>query len=1346
MVKATKHIVIILLLLLAQVNYAQYNGGSSDGFANQTYTLTTCGTPSQFYAFMGGTGDGATIQTYTLTTCGTPSQFYAFMGGNSDGASINNYTLTSCGTPNQYYAYMGGNGDGFTINTYTTTTCGTPSQYYAYMGGNADGFAAQTYTLTTCGTPSQFYAYTGGTSDGAAAQTFTLTACGTPNQYYAYMGGTADGFSKDVYNQCPTAPPVANFSATPTTICAGSTVNFTDMSTQSPSAWSWTFQGGTPSTYTVQNPSVVYNTPGTYSVSLTAVNGMGSNTYTVANYITVVASPTANAGSDVAICTGSSTTLTATGGTTYSWTPSIGLSATNIANPVATPTATTVYTVIVGNGTCSSTDAMTVTVNSVPVANAGSDASICIGSATTFSASGGTSYNWSPSTGLSSTTISNPTASPTVTTVYTVTAFNGACSATDALTLTVNSLPTANAGSDLAICSGSSTTLTATGGPSYSWSPATGLSSTTIANPVATPTASVNYTVTVTDGNGCQKSDAMLLTVNPLPNANAGSDATICSGNSATLTASGGTSYTWTPATGLSATNISNPVANPTTTTTYTVLVTDANSCQASDAVVVTVTSTLVANAGPSVAICQGSSTTLNGSGGSTYSWSPSTGLTNPNISNPNASPSSTTIYTLTVSSGGCSASDTMVVTVNPVPSVSVTPGGATTFCAGDSVRLSSTSATSYTWSTGANTQSIYVLTNGNYYVSVQNVLGCQNTSGSVSVTVHPIGTASITPGGTTTFCQGGSLTLTANNGASYSWTGGSTSQSINVTASGTYTVTVDDIYGCAVPSPTAAITVTVNPNPPTPTITAVGTTSNLCIGDTVIFKSSPGTSYLWSTGATTDSIIATSAGTYSVTVYNSFGCGSTSSASNLTVNDPLVDFTADSLLVFIPSAVVNFTASVNGYPPYTYQWNFGDGSTSSLPAPTHVYNTIGYDTVSLTLTDSLGCAKKLTKLSYIEVEQLFPSTAMNTGTSLDLTGVSFIDAVTGIITLTDGNCILSTDSGNTWSPLPTGNTNSLYATHVQPGKWVATGLNGTILESGDNGNTWTPFVTGTTESFQGVSLSSPSNGFAVGTNGVAFTYNGTNWTPSVSGATVTLNGVEALSSGDAIAVGDNQTILSYSGGVWSPLSSPLNFDIKGVKFVTNAIGYATGTNGIVIKTTTGGSTWNPVLTGVDIDFNSIEVEGTNNAWACGTHGIIYKTTDGGNNWTRYSVGYTATQNSVRVSNGKGHVVGHGGNGRNYGTTGTTGVFSLTNDHTMFTLQPNPAHNRFVISGFINTDEHLSVKIKDVAGNEIETLTDASFSGKYVKEVNTTMYPAGVYFIHINKGPRSWVQKLVIAK
>ena len=159
-------------------------------------------------------------------------------------------------------------------------------------------------------------------------------------------------------------------------------------------------------------------------------------------------------------------------------------------------------------------------------------------------------------------------------------------------------MPAANAGGDVTInCTTTSTTLGASGGVSYSWSPATGLSATNIASPVATPAVTTTYTVTVTGTNGCTKTDDVIVTVDKgLPAANAGSDVTInCTTTSTTLGASGGVSYSWSPATGLSATNIASPVATPAVTTTYTVTVTGTNGCTKTDDVVVTVNKVLPA-------------------------------------------------------------------------------------------------------------------------------------------------------------------------------------------------------------------------------------------------------------------------------------------------------------------------------------------------------------------------------------------------------------------------------------------------------------------------------------------------------------------------------------------------------------------------------------------------------------------------------------------------------------------------------------------------------------------------------------------------------------------------------
>lgn len=1494
-----------------------------------------------------------------------------YNGGNGTGSKTNALGLTSCSMPPQFYAYFGGDGNLIQSDMVNYTSCSTPPQFFAYMGGTDDGAHADLLNLTTCSTPPQFFAYMGGSEDGSHSDAAITTTCSTPAQFFAYMGGVEDGMSVATLTYCSTSPPVANFSANSTTICAGSSISFSDLPLNSPVTWNWAFAGGTPSVSTTQNPNVTYNIPGAYNVTLTVTNANGSNTAVLTNYIVVNALPFADAGNNTTICNGNSTVLNASGGTSYSWTPSTGLSSTTIQNPIANPTVNTTYTVIVTNNGCTKTDPVTITVTAPPLANAGPDLNVCLGSSGSLNASGGTTYLWSPATGLSSTTISNPVvsttvnttytvivdnggcsnsdivqvnvnnppladagtntvicrgssttlnasggisytwtpavslnfpnsvnpiASPTVTTIYTVAVNNGTCTANDVVTVSVTPLPTANAGSDVTICSGASTTLSASGGTAYNWAPSTGLSSSTIANPVANPTVTTNYTVTVTNNGctatdfvnvlitsppvvnagsdinvclgsagslnasggtsylwspatglssttisnpvvnttvtttytvlissgGCSGSDAVVVNVNalpvadagtnavicqgasttlnasggvsytwtpgaglnfpnsispvadptitttytvtvsngtctandvvtvsvtPLPNANAGSDVTICSGSSTTLSASGGTSYSWLPASGLSSSTIANPVASPTVTTDYTVTVTN-NGCTATDVVNVAIGSSLIANAGTSTVICNGQATTLNASGGTTYSWSPSTGLSSTTSPNPTASPGITTVYTVTVSSGACMATDDVTVTVNPTPTVTIIASGPTTFCSGGDVTLNASAANSYTWSNGANTASMSVVTSGNYFVSVSNASGCSKTSGIIAVTVHTPAVTSITPGGATTFCSGGSVLLSANSGSSYNWSTGETAQTITVTTSGTYSVLVGDPNGCATTS--ASISVTVNPNPSAPVITAGGATS-ICIGDTVKLFSDAADNYLWSTGATTYSIAIITAGTYSVTNYNSFGCGTTSSGITVAVNDPLADFTGSPALVFIPNAVTTFTANTTGFAPYTYAWDFGDGGTSALAAPTHTYGVVAFRNVSLTVTDNTGCSKTIDKPDYIEVEQLFPSTAMTTGTTVDLTGVSFVNPVTGIMSLADGNCLLSVDSGKVWTPLPTGNTEPLTGASTLPGKWFVTGANGTILLSTNNGANWMPFATGTTETFNGSGFSSGTNGFAVGTNGTIHKYNGVSWSPETSGTIEHLHNVCALSNGNAVAVGDNQTILSYNGSAWLPQTSPLPFNVKDVRFADLLNGYAAGSGGIILQTNNGGANWLPSLTGVGIDFNSIEVAGADTAWATGTDGIVYKTIDNGGNWVRYSVGYTADQSQLRVTGGgKGHVVGHGGNGRYFNNNDSiniiTGNILLGSSLEQISIYPNPARDQFTISGYLSTSEKITIELRDAQAKLLKQIVNTTFTGAFTESVSTEYYSPGIYFIHIRIGEKAMVKKLVIMK
>lgn len=364
-------------------------------------------------------------------------------------------------------------------------------------------------------------------------------------------------------------------------------------------------------------------------------------------------------------------------------------SVTLTINPATTGMNGYIYHCIV-NSSCTPINDTTINVTLIispnPAANAGNDAAFCNGSSTTLIASGGDTYAWSPSNGLSSTSTSNPTASPSATTIYTVTVTNTStgCSATDDVLITVNSLPAADAGSDAAVCAGNSTTLNASGGSTYAWSPSAGLSSTSINNPDASPASSTTYTVTVTDVNGCSNTDDVLVTVNPLPTADAGNDASVCSGNSTQLFASGGASYSWSPTAGLSDASVSNPVASPLNSTTYIVTVTDGNGCTDDDSAVVNIFPQPSAFAGNDTSVCESLTVLITASGGITYNWS--SGETTSSIT---VTPSSTSTYTVTVTnSDGCSATDDLIVALNPIPTITLSSDPGTQIYIGQSITI----------------------------------------------------------------------------------------------------------------------------------------------------------------------------------------------------------------------------------------------------------------------------------------------------------------------------------------------------------------------------------------------------------------------------------------------------------------------------------------------------------------------------------------------------------------------------------------------------------------------------------------------------------------------------------
>ena len=233
--------------------------------------------------------------------------------------------------------------------------------------------------------------------------------------------------------------------------------------------------------------------------------------------------------------------------------------------------------------------------------SAGNNVAICKGSSTTIggapTASGGTmpyTYSWVPSAGLNNTTSANPIATPTTNTQYTLYVTDAAAnSGSAAINVLLHAQSFASAGSAQTICLGDTITLGGInitgGGTVFSWTPNIDLSSNSAANPLAWPIQTTTYTLTVTGPNCPPNITTVKITVNPLPVINAGPDVTILSGQSTSLNASGGTTYTWTPNVSLNYINIPNPDADPTYTLTYYVYGTNQYGCTASDDVIVTV-------------------------------------------------------------------------------------------------------------------------------------------------------------------------------------------------------------------------------------------------------------------------------------------------------------------------------------------------------------------------------------------------------------------------------------------------------------------------------------------------------------------------------------------------------------------------------------------------------------------------------------------------------------------------------------------------------------------------------------------------------------------------------------
>lgn len=968
-----------------------------------------------------------------VTSCITPAGWQQFATGATvtppgtypievQDASSNSYTITSSASV--------ANCSGSCVTPTVSTSATNSVTCYGASTGSATVSVSPAGTYTVTWQPGNL---TGLSQSGLAAGTYTVTAD---------AGGGCTGSANVVIAQ-PAAPLSASITVNPAT-CGINNGNATVTASGGTSGYTYTWSpsGG--------NGSTAANlAPGVYTVAVSdahtcTISATGTVTGTPALTVTV---------NNATICAGTTATLTAHGATTYSWTPGTNLSSTNTASVAATPTGTTVYTVTGTSGSCSATATSTVTVKSQPTFTV-NKVNLCKGdSALLIASDNSLSYTWTPATGLNTTNNDSVKASPSSTTVYTITGSNGGTCSVTTITDSVIVLnkPLVSVLSPT-VCSATTATISASGALSYTWTPLTNLTH-SITNDtvyVNNPTAPVSYTVTGTAANGCTASSVSQVYISNHLGILSGTPVNSCFGDYLGMSALGASTYTWTSN---NITNLHfvsdtghNVVADIANVGSYTVAIYGESHsgmyCNGYDTVIVMVhpTPTVTAVSNTTFTICAGSSATLTATSGgaSAYSWSPSSGLSSPNSASTVASPSSSTIYTVTGSTAfGCRDAISYSVTVIAIPTFTLTSAS---LCAGQSATLTATptsaDAATYTWSPGASlntnmgttvianpsTTTIYTVN------ATTTIAGCASLPKTTTVTIHQLPNITVAPT-STTICSGSTTNLIASdNSLVYNWnptsaiSGSPNTATViaNPASTTIYTVSGTDVFGCASNTVTATVNVTI--------VSASPSAAPVCKGQTIQLTTNAigGATYSWTgpNGFTSNlqnptiaNASAANAGTYTLSTTTG-GCTAT--------NTVLVTVNAPPVITITPSQTVcpNSPANITAGGASTYTWSPATGlnaTTGNVVTATSSVTT----NYSVTGTDANGCYSSATTI--LVVKPITAAISANPPSGDFPLHVQFTNS-------SSGGTVYAWDYGNgattyTTTSLTDPNTNTTYST-----------------------------------------------------------------------------------------------------------------------------------------------------------------------------------------------------------------------------------------------------------------------------------------------------------------------------
>lgn len=740
--------------------------------------------------------------------------------------------------------------------------------------------------------------------------------------------------------------------------------------------------------------NILTDTPGTYAVTVTDVNGCTASTSVEMDFI---APPIAEINGDSQLCpeAGSSLILSATTDPDYSYAWSTGDMSSDIT---VTMTGTYILTVTDENN-CSSTASAIIGNHQSPNVVISGSQSFCTDGSTEIDAGEYVSYIWAPN-GEITRTIDVSTEG-----VYTVTVtdING-CTGSSSTTIQELTELLPIIGGPNQVCPGEQSTLFIGGNfASYAWSTGDMDINTITVDPGS------SYSVTVTDASGCTGSSLISVSTYNVTDVTITGDDQFCAGSITELVASAGyQSYTWSNGSNAQMINVNQPgtytveaidingcttsaahelteIQNPTpsilgtaeictdgstilSTESYasyawsngsmdqnttviaggaiSVTVTDDNGCTGSTSLIVTEFNLPSVNISGSPSFCIGGFTTLGTVDNYTsYLWSPNGEVTE------TIQADSEGTYTVQVTDeNGCTASTSISVTIET--SLSPTINGDNILCQGESQTLSVGTFDQYEWSTGAMTQTIDVNSSDTYAVTVYDASGC---SGETSFEVSVVDPIQVDISGNTQLCVGGNTTLSAGSQfVTYNWSNGFNTESISVNTAGIYTVTVTDINGCETSTAREVVEVPL----PSPIISG---DPNYCLGgSTELGLSDSYISYIWSTGSDATTIDVSSTGLYSVTVTDDNGCQASSAINVFTY--PEVNPTIGGSTSFCPGG----NTTLDGGSTYVaWEWSTGE-----------MTQTIQFDqetTVSLTVTDINGCTGS-SSISVTQEDSLSPS------------------------------------------------------------------------------------------------------------------------------------------------------------------------------------------------------------------------------------------------------------------------------------------------------------------------------------------------------------------------------------